>query len=228
MNLVGPVASGLRLLLCHTQLTGVHNLPRRGPALLVVNHTTIVDVVPVLSSLHKAGLRPGTNCSRKGCGHDHGHVRFLATELVFAHSIGGPLARSAGFIPVGYKRPAAQALQAAHESLAAGEIVGIYPEGDVSASSDGAPRPWRSGAARLALQALCPVIPLAQHDSREISTGDFGEVVRSVPKIAMNRPLVRLHVGTPVQPEEFAGLDVQATSDLLFERLLQTWQHLRD
>src|SRR5690606_1184122 len=119
------------------EVSGTANLPLRGPAIVAVNHTTIVDVAPVLAALHRRGVRPSRPCRRDGCGSTHGHVRFLATEQLFSHALLGPLVRHAGFVPVGGGRSAESALRAGLAALDRGEIVGIYPEGDVTAAPDG-------------------------------------------------------------------------------------------
>jgi hypothetical protein len=50
----------------------------------MVDHTSIVDVPPVLAAATRAGLwpsPPAPTCRRRGCSGTHGHVRFLVTEL---------------------------------------------------------------------------------------------------------------------------------------------------
>ncbi|MCI0688772.1 MAG: 1-acyl-sn-glycerol-3-phosphate acyltransferase [Sporichthyaceae bacterium] len=226
MELVGAVARALAAATCRARLTGAQHLPRTGPALLMVNHTTIVDVAPVLASLAKSGLRLSLACRRSGCGTEHGHVRFLATELVFRHPIVGPLAKHAGFIRVGWQRPAPDALRDALSALERGEVVGIFPEGNVSANPDGSPRRFRSGLARLALDTGCPVVPLAHHDARLIGAGGVAESLRGAARSVVRRPEIRLHVGEPVQPAEYAGLPIGRVSELLRSSLIRTWRQV--
>ena len=226
MELVGPVARFLAGATCRARLSGAEELPTTGPAIVMVNHTSIVDVAPVLASLHKAGLRPSRPCGNAGCGTAHGHVRFLASELVFRHPIVGPLARHAGFIEVGWQRSAPDALHAAMRTLDRGEILGIYPEGDVSAAPDGSPRTFRSGLARLALHSGAPVLPLVHHDARRIGTGTVSESLRGAARSVLRRPPLRLHVGRPVTVAEYGGRAVAEVTALLRERLVETWRGL--
>src|SRR5699024_5191314 len=112
---------------------GLEHIPFAGPAILAVNHTSIADVPAVLATLFSNGLRPSVPCGQEGCGTHHGHVRFLAATPVFSHPIIGRFARASGMIEVGWRQAGTSALRAAREALRRDEIIGIYPEGDVSA-----------------------------------------------------------------------------------------------
>jgi len=128
-------------------------VPSTGPVLLVANHpNSLLDAAAVGA----AAGRP---------------VRFLAKAPLFDHGQVGWLVRGAGAIPV-YRRqddPAAMSgnddtFRAAHEALAAGDAVGIFPEGISHTSPSLAP--LKTGAARIALGAAAriggafPVVPV--------------------------------------------------------------------
>lgn len=226
MELVGAIAVGLSRLFGRVDADGLENLPANGPAIVAINHTTIADVVPVLATLHRAGLRPSQPCGDADCGENHGHVRFLVARQVFAHPILGPLARQAGMIEVGVREAANAALKAAREALGGGEVVGIYPEGDVSASLDGSPRRFRLGVGRLALETQAPVIPVAHHDSRKIGGGSIPRSLAGALTSIVRRPTVRLRVGRPMLPEEFAGLPVRDIADLVQQRVTDVWRSI--
>lgn len=205
---------------------GLENLPLVGPAIVAVNHTTIADVPPVLSTLYRAGLRPSVPCQRDGCGVKHGHVRFMASSLVFNNPFIGPLARHAGMVEVGWRQAGTAALRAAREALARGEIIGIYPEGDVTATQDGSPRRFRFGVGRLALDSQAPVIPVAHHDARRIGSGSIPRSLGGALTAIVRRPTVRLRVGRPVLPEECAGLAIREVADLVQRRVTDVWKSL--
>lgn len=133
--------------------TAEGSAPRGGPVLFVANHpNSIVDAVVVTAG---AG-RP---------------IRFLAKAPLFEQPLLGLLLRTAGAIPV-YRRqddPAlmdrnARVFAAAHDALAAGDAVGIFPEG-LSHSEPSLAR-LRTGAARIALGASerrairFPIVPI--------------------------------------------------------------------
>ncbi len=114
--------------------------PAEGPVLIACNHpNSIMDAVVLAATVG----RP---------------IHFLARSGLFSHPLVGALLRSAGAIPV-YRRqdgpvdPSANegAFRAAFEVLAAGGLIGVFPEGQ------NAPlrhvRAIKTGVARIALQA---------------------------------------------------------------------------
>ena len=221
------VARFLAGLTCSYRLTGAELLPRTGPALVVVNHTTIADVPVVLAALDRHGLKPISEDAR---GHsaacaDHLHVRFLATQNVFDHPLLGRVVRRAGFIavqPAGLGRVDAYA--AADEALRAGQVVALYPEGDVTSPEEGAPRRLRSGAARLAIATGVPIVPVAHHDAREIGAGTEAQTLRRAVTSILRRPTVQLVVGRTIQPHEYAGLTPLELTRMIREHLTETWR----
>ncbi|MET0395565.1 MAG: 1-acyl-sn-glycerol-3-phosphate acyltransferase [Longimicrobiaceae bacterium] len=128
-------------------------VPPRGPALLVANHpNSLLDPATVVA----AAGRP---------------VRFLAKAPLFSDAAVGWLVRGAGAIPVfrAQDDPAKMAanedtFRAAHEALAGGDAVGIFPEG--TSHSGPSLVPLKTGAARIALGAAArtggafPVVPV--------------------------------------------------------------------
>ena len=121
-------------------------IPVRGPALLVVNHVSVLDPLA---------------CARLVF--DHGRIpHFLAKEAVF-RGPAGTILRAAGQIPVARHSSAARgSLDAAKEDLRAGGLVVIYPEGSVTRDPDWWPMRARTGAAHLALTTDAAVVPVAQ------------------------------------------------------------------
>lgn len=221
---MGSVAVGLTSLFGRVRADGLHHLPAQGPAIVAVNHTTIADVPPVLATLHRAGLRPSVPCGRASCGVDHAHIRFMASSMVFENPLIGPLARQAGMIEVGVRQAGAAALRAAREALGRGEVVGIYPEGDVSATEDGSPRRFRFGVGRLASETGVPVVPVAHHDARRIGSGSTARSLGGALTSIVRRPTVRLRVGPPILGEEYAGLPLRDVVNLIQDRVVDVWR----
>lgn len=228
---VPHVARFLAGLTSRYRLDGAELLPRRGPALIVVNHTTIADTPVVLAALDRHGLKP---ISAGAPGHgpqcrDHAHVRFLATQEVFDDPIIGRVVRRSGFIavqPSGLDRVSAYA--EAEAALRAGEIVGLYPEGDVTSPEEGAPRRLRSGAARLALATSVPIVPIAHHDAREIGFGTEAQTLRGAVTSIWRRPTVQLVVGNRIEPSAYEGMLPLDLTRLIRERMTDTWHDARD
>lgn len=226
MELVGPVAVGLARSVGSFDISGTANLPFAGPAIVAVNHTTIVDVAPVIAALYRSGLRPSRPCGKEGCGVAHGHIRFLATEHLFANPIFGPLVRQAGFVRVGGGRTAAAALRSGLAALARGEILGIYPEGDVASTTDGSPRKFRIGVGKLALESGATIVPVAHHDARQIGAGSVTRSLLGAATSIVRRPTVRIRVGAPIRAAEYAGGTLAETVALVQERVTAVWRSL--
>jgi len=132
-------------------LTGTENVPRTGGAVLVMNHIGYMDFT-------YAGL---------GCQPSQRLVRFMAKAEVFAHPFSGPLMRGMHHIPVD-RAAGAGSYRAAVEALAAGEIIGVFPEATISRSFE--LKDFKSGAARMALEAGVPLLPMIIWGSQRVWT----------------------------------------------------------
>jgi len=212
-------------------LRGAHNLPSPdpagGPAIIVANHTSRSDVMVVVSVLRRSGLWIDPPC-RRGCAPGHRHIKVLATDYLWDYPVLSSLARRSGAIPVadGNGTPA---LLAAKRAIDAGEVVLIYPEGDVQARHDARPRTWLGGAVALAALGV-PVHPVAHHDARAL--GGTGSVVSNLLwgiTGLVRVPLIRVYAGPPVRLDRSSGsgrsrLEQQA---LLEGALLGAWEVVR-
>jgi acyl-[acyl-carrier-protein]-phospholipid O-acyltransferase/long-chain-fatty-acid--[acyl-carrier-protein] ligase len=113
----------LRLLLwiaTHTlyriHLEGRENVPEKGGALLVPNHVSMVDAVLLIASID----RP---------------IRFLMFKGSYDHPLVKPFAKIMGVIPISSQlrpREMIQSLRTATQALKDGEIVCIFPEGQMT------------------------------------------------------------------------------------------------
>jgi 1-acyl-sn-glycerol-3-phosphate acyltransferase len=127
-------------------IEGVENIPKKGGALLAVNHIAYLDPLVAAYIVDKAGRRP----------------RFLAKSELFDDKRIGWILKGAGQIPV--KRGTAtapMALDQAIDALHKGEVVVIFPEGTITTDPDLQPMAAKTGVVRLALQTGIPVIPMA-------------------------------------------------------------------
>ena len=123
-------------------MRGVEHIPASGGAVLASNHVSYFDFMFV-------GL-PGWRRDKR-------FVRFMAKEAVFRHRVSGPLMRGMHHIPVD-RAAGAAAYRHALDALRSGEIVGVFPESTIARSF--VQRPLKSGAARLAIEAGVPLIPV--------------------------------------------------------------------
>jgi len=227
VSFIGRAGTVATNLLARTTIIGAENLPRSGPAFIVANHTTMADPVLIIGVLNQLKLYASPPCGEAGCGvagpDGHGHVRILATELVFNNPVTRPLVTHAGMIPAGFRRASPESVRPTLNAIEAGDIVFIYPEGDVQATGDGAPRPFRPGLAWLLRRAPVPVVPIAHHDSRRVGSGQFFHAALGAATSLVRWPGVTFVVGKPIEPEEFADLTAKELTTLIADRLRQAW-----
>jgi 1-acyl-sn-glycerol-3-phosphate acyltransferase len=149
---IRTVLTLFRLVGFRFDVRGVENVPATGGAVLASNHVSYFDFMFVGLTAHMRGRRL---------------VRFMAKQAVFAHPVGGPLMRSMKHIPVD-RTAGAGAYRHAVDALRAGELVGVFPESTISRSY--VPRPLKSGAARMALEAGVPLIPVVTWGGHRVWT----------------------------------------------------------
>lgn len=169
-------AQGLRF-----TIVGAEHVPARGGAVMVINHTGYLDFTYAGLAARRSGRL----------------VRFMAKESVFAHPLSGPLMRAMRHIPVD-RAAGSDSYRAAVEALRAGEIVGVFPEATISRSFE--LKGFKSGAARMALAAGVPIVPVVIWGSQRVWT-------KGHPK-RLGRTKVPMHiqVGVPIEvgPDEDA------------------------
>jgi 1-acyl-sn-glycerol-3-phosphate acyltransferase len=168
-------------------ITGTERVPATGGAVMAINHTGYLDFT-------FAGL---TTLPTKRL------VRFMAKKEVFDHKVSGPLMRGMHHIPVD-RSSGAESYQAAVKALAAGEIVGVFPEATISQSFD--LKEFKTGAARMAMEAGVPLLPCLIWGSQRIMTKGRKRDLR-------RGAHVRIVVGEPFHPDPAADA-VAVTAEL--------------
>jgi 1-acyl-sn-glycerol-3-phosphate acyltransferase len=134
-------------------IRGLDRLPAQGPVLLASNHISFLDPM--------AMLWLGDRGRRK--------VRFMAKAELWKSRFCRFFLVRTGQIPVSRSSAAAAgSLDAAAQSLAAGECVGIYPEGTIS--DDLEPMAAKSGIGLLAVDSHAPVVPVGVWGTHRLST----------------------------------------------------------
>jgi 1-acyl-sn-glycerol-3-phosphate acyltransferase len=158
-------------------VVGQENIPATGGAVIAINHTSYFDFT-------LAGLPAFRE-------HRVRKIRFMAKQEVFDSKVTGPIMRGCRHIPVDRSSGAAS-YDAAVDRLRAGELVGVYPEATISRSFE--IKEFKSGAARMAIEADVPIIPHIVWGAQRIWTKDHPKKLYR-PKV----PIVIL-VGEPIQP----------------------------
>jgi 1-acyl-sn-glycerol-3-phosphate acyltransferase len=164
---------------------GLENIPEEGAAVIVCNHVSFVDPLVITA----ASRRP---------------IRFVMDHRIFRTPVINFVFRHMRAIPIAPAKEDPAMMEAAFDevarALAAGEVVGIFPEGRIT--DNGEFYPFRSGIQRIVGQTPVPVVPLALR-------GLWGSFFSRKDGPAMSKPLRRglfskigLVAGTPVAPEE--------------------------
>lgn len=138
---------------------GLHNVPERGGAVVAINHTSYVDFLP-------AAL--GTRQRRR-------RVRFMIKAEMQDVRIVNFLIKRTGTIPVN-RQAGADAYAEAVRQLKAGELVGVYPEATISRAF--VLKDFKSGAARMALEARVPIVPCIVWGAHRVWTKDHPKQLR--------------------------------------------------
>ncbi|MET8429691.1 lysophospholipid acyltransferase family protein [Nocardia sp. NPDC004860] len=175
---------------------GDENIPATGGAVIAINHTGYMDFT-------YAGL-PARTTGR--------YIRFMAKKEVFDSSVSGPIMRALKHIPVD-RAAGAESYHEAVKRLRAGELVGVYPEATISRSFE--LKEFKSGAARMAIEAGVPIIPIVIWGAQRVWTKGFPK------RLGRTNTPISIAVGKPIQPFEPAAAltdELHATmSDMLLD-----------
>jgi 1-acyl-sn-glycerol-3-phosphate acyltransferase len=150
------------------EIKGVDNLPARGPVIIAANHLTNFDVFPLQFALP----RP---------------IFYMGKEELFRNPLMDWFLRQLGAFPVYRGAQDAWAITHAEKVLRQRLVLGIFPEG--SRSKGRGLRPAKTGAARLAFTADCPIVPIAIHGTQYM--------FRKSPR----RTKIYITVGAPLYPQ---------------------------
>lgn len=165
----------LRLMDVRRTVWGAEHLPAEGGVVLAVSHFSYVDFVLSEWAIWRTTRR---------------HTRFLATRAAFDNRFSGPLMSAMGHIPVD-QAAGASAYRIAVRALRRGEIVGVFPETRVSGSFT--LLPFKNGAARMAAQSGCPIVPCVIWGSHRIKTRTHKTALRQARHIP-----VQIVFGEPI------------------------------
>ena len=169
-------------------------IPAEGGCVIAMNHVSHIDPLTLAWLLYEHGRL----------------VRYLAKDALFTTPVLKYIVRDARQIPVSRLTvDAADAFEAAVASVRAGGCVGVYPEGTITKDPTGWPMRGKTGAARIALETGCPVIPIGQWGAQEI-----------LPPYTLKphlfpRHTARYKVGDPVDLSDLAGKPL--TNEVLHE-----------
>lgn len=179
---------------------GEQNIPAQGGAVIAINHTSYVDFLPAGLALRRR----------------HRRLRFMIKAEMQRVKIVNFLIKKNGAIPVD-RSSGADAYASAVQALRDGELVAVYPEATISRSFE--LKDFKSGAARMAIEAEVPIVPLIVWGAQRIWT-------KGLPRqLGHKKVPVTVAVGEPVRSAQ----DVARTNEVLRESmavlLRQVQQH---
>lgn len=181
------IATLIRVFFLRLRVEGREHVPATGGCVFAINHTMGPDYVIV-----------GYASPRQ--------VFYMAKAEIFGyHPWIAALVTAAGAFPVQRGKGDTQAIEQAANVVRRGKVVGMFPEGTRSRS--GELQRGKTGAARIAMMAQAPIVPVVVINSEP--------VLREVLKFK-RRPLVTVRFGQPVpctgsvdNPEDVRRLTTQ-------------------
>lgn len=190
---VGIVKPTLLATTKHEWIDG-EKIPAEGGCVVAMNHVSHIDPLTLGWLLYEHGRL----------------VQYLAKDALFEVPVFKYIVRDARMIPVSrLSTDAAKAFEAACVSVRAGGCVGVYPEGTITKDPTGWPMRGKTGAARIALETGCPVIPIGQWGAQEI-LAPYTLRPHVIP-----RRTARYKVGDPVDLDDLMGKEI--THEVLHE-----------
>jgi 1-acyl-sn-glycerol-3-phosphate acyltransferase len=129
----------------------LENIPQTGGAVVAINHTSYVDWLPAALAVHYRGRR----------------IRYMIKAEMQQVKVVNFLIKHTKTVPVN-RGAGAEAYDQAVRLLKAGEVIGLMPEATISRSFE--LKEFKTGAARMALEAGVPTIPLIVWGAQRIWT----------------------------------------------------------
>ena len=177
-------------LLIHTiyrvRVTGLDHVPDEGPVIVVSNHVSFVDPL-ILGGMIR---RP---------------VNFVMYHRIYNIPLLRFIFKTGKAIPVAGRSENPEILEAAyqrmHEVLAAGDVLGIFPEGRIS--EDGEIQPFKSGIEKVVSEQAVPVVPIALCNL-------WGSLFSRRDPLHKRRPYklwarIEMRIGEPIPPGEVSA-----------------------
>jgi 1-acyl-sn-glycerol-3-phosphate acyltransferase len=179
--------------------SGEQHIPERGGAVVAINHTSDVDFLPAALAVHRRERRLRFMIKAE-------MQRVKVVNFLIKHTRAIPVDRGAG----------AGAYAIAVQRLREGELVGVYPEATISRSFE--LKEFKTGAARMAIEADVPIVPVIVWGAHRIWTKDHPR------KLGRAKIPVTVQVGAPLPVREDIAQTDAALRDSMTTLLHQAQQ----
>ncbi|OCB48138.1 acyltransferase [Mycobacterium malmoense] len=177
---------------------GEEHIPGSGGAVIAINHTSYVDFLPAALAVHRRRRR----------------LRFMIKAEMQEVKIVNFLIKHTRTIPVD-RGAGGGAYAVAVQRLREGELVGVYPEATISRSFE--LKEFKTGAARMAIEAEVPIVPVIVWGAHRIWTKDHP---RNLGRAGVP---IKVQVGAPVRAAE----DIARTDAALRESMTALLHHVQ-
>jgi long-chain acyl-CoA synthetase len=194
----------LRLFMPRILVSGLEQLPRRGPFIVSPNHQSYLDPFVLCSILPYSVFR---------------QLFVLGAAEYFATPLTAWLARRVNLIPVDPDANLVAAMKAGAFGLTHGKILVLFPEGE--RSIDGMVKRFKKGAPILARHVGAPIVPVAVHGLFELWPRNRPFNWRLLVPGSGHR--IRVAFGEPLK----AGADDGETAAALRQRVVTLWEQLQ-
>jgi 1-acyl-sn-glycerol-3-phosphate acyltransferase len=188
--LIGGLSYPFVRLLYRERWEGVERLPAEGGYVLAANHLSNADPWPLGMALFPRR-----------------YLRFMGKSELFWFPL-GPFIKACGAFPVRRGQHDLEAIATAIDLCRAGHIVVMFPEG--TRRQKGLRKRhearWRTGAARIALEAGVPLVPAAISGTDGLSHFEK----------------LRVSFGEPIALDDLAGLPIDDAAQAATDRLSAT------
>ena len=177
-------------ILIHTiykvEVRGIEKIPESGAVLVAANHVSFVDPLIIGGIIR----RP---------------VRFVMYHKIFQIPVLKYIFKAGRAIPIASRKESPEILDAAyqqiHEVIAAGDVLGIFPEGGITTS--GEINTFKKGVEKIVSEQPVTVVPMALCNL-------WGSLFSRRDPLHKRRPykfraLIELRIGQPIPPEELTA-----------------------
>lgn len=198
---LGYVLCSIYFITCHRfRAWGQHNVPWKGPLLIISNHASFLD--PPL-----VGVAIGRRST------------FMARKTLFTNKFFGFLIRKLGAFTVDQDGSGIDGIKSALKLLEAGEGVVVFPEG--TRTEDGKMVDFQAGIGLLIKKAKVPVLPVGLDGAFDAFPLGASKPTLSPLWRKPNPAMITSVIGQVISPEELLKMDTRSMVKFLHTKVAE-------